>query len=86
MGTGNGASFGARLNSNYFLYVNGTRGTVTVQDDDSQDALTGGSGADVYFANLVLDTGDQATHFDLINGLKKSKLALDIDVLLQVPD
>lgn len=79
LGTGTGASFAARLNSNYFLNVDASRGAITVFDDNAQDSLKGGGDLDLYFANLVLDSGDHAAVTDKITGQNKNEIALDID-------
>jgi Ca2+-binding RTX toxin-like protein len=79
MGTGTGPTFAARLNGSNFLNADSAKGNVTVLDDSDQDSLKGGAGTDLYFANLVLDSGDDSTVTDQIIGLKKSEVAVDTD-------
>ena len=81
LGTGTGATFAARMNGNLFLNTDSTRGAVTVMDDSDADTLKGGAGTDLYFANLVLDSGDDSTVTDQIIGLKKNEVAVDTDLV-----
>jgi uncharacterized delta-60 repeat protein len=80
-GTGSGTGFAARLNSQYFLNANGHHGPVTVHDDNDVDTLTGDADRDWFFANLVLDTGDDADRKDKITDLKSNESAIDLDYL-----
>ena len=62
---------------NTWLVTDGAQATIF--DDNASDMLTGTSGQDWFFANLVLDAGDQATTKDKITDLASLELALDID-------
>ena len=81
-GTGTGPSFSGRLNGSYYLNASPTHGLVTVHDDNAKDLLTGSAGQDWYFANLFLDSGDDASQTDKISDLSASELALDLDFIL----
>lgn len=81
-GTGSGASFDNRLNGNYFLTNDGP--AATVHDDGVKDTLTGSSGRDWYFANLVLDDGDDADTKDKITDLSAQEFSEDLDFILGV--
>jgi hypothetical protein len=52
-----------------------------VLDDDEKDMLTGSAGQDWFFANLVLDNGDDANQKDKITDLSASEFALDLDFI-----
>ena len=75
-GTGNGASFVARLNGNYFLMNEGP--SATVRDDNAKDILTGSAGQDWFFANLEI-TNDDAVIEDKITDLNALEFAADLD-------
>src|SRR6185295_16941282 len=74
-------SFASRLaavqsgSATYHLLTDGA--SQTVFSDKAVDQLTGSSGADLFFANLFADTGDDAV-LDIITDLK-NETALDMD-------
>jgi Ca2+-binding RTX toxin-like protein len=75
-GTGAGPSFDARLNGTYFLNA-----SATVHDDNAKDMLTGAAGQDWFFANLFLDSGDDANKKDKITDLHANEFAIDLDFI-----
>jgi hypothetical protein len=81
-GSGTGTSFTERQNGYEFLNVDPARGAVTVHDDNAKDLLTGSEGQDWFFANLVLDSGDDADAKDKITDLSAKEFALDLDFIL----
>jgi Ca2+-binding RTX toxin-like protein len=80
-GTGTGSSFAARLNATHFLNASSSAGAVTVHDDNDADTLSGEGGRDWFFANLVLDAGDDANRKDKIADLDSNEFAVDLDYL-----
>jgi PKD domain/RTX calcium-binding nonapeptide repeat (4 copies)/Beta-propeller repeat len=56
--------------------------TATIHDDNAKDTLTGSSGQDWFFANLVLDSGDDATNKDKLTDLSSLEFAADLDFIL----
>jgi autotransporter-associated beta strand protein len=65
-----------------FLTTDGA--AATVHDDGVRDVLTGSAGQDWFFANLVRDAGDDASHMDKITDLGACEFAQDID-FIQAP-
>lgn len=74
-GDGSGANFASRANGEVFLSTDGD--AATVLDDAARDILTGGSGRDLFFANLDLGVWDRITD------LNAAELALDLDFIGQ---
>lgn len=68
------------LSATYHLITAGA--LQTVFSDTAVDRLTGSAGSDLFFANLIADTGDDAV-LDIITDLKCDK-ALDIDAFWSV--
>lgn len=69
-----------RLNGDFYLTTTGP--AATVLDDNEKNTLTGDAGRDWFFANLVLDPGDDATRKDKITDLSASEFAADLDFIL----
>ena len=54
----------------------------TVFDDNEKDTLSGDSGRDWFFANLILNANDDASKKDKITDLSASEFAEDLDFIL----
>jgi Ca2+-binding RTX toxin-like protein len=76
-GTGTGSDFDNRLHGDTYLRVTTDAATTTVFDDGSQDTLTGNSGQDWFFANL-LRSGAK----DKITDLSAAEFANDLTFIL----
>jgi uncharacterized delta-60 repeat protein/CSLREA domain-containing protein len=77
MGTGTGSDFANRNNGCFFLRVTNDAATTTVFDDGSQDTLTGNTGQDWFFANL-LGAGAK----DKITDLSAAEFANDLTFIM----
>ncbi len=69
------------MNGNYFLNTVAANGIITVQDDNAKDTLTGSSGQDWFFANLALDSGDDADIKDKIVDSSSNETSVDLDFI-----
>jgi Ca2+-binding RTX toxin-like protein len=68
------------LSGGYFLANDGP--SANIHDDGAADVLTGNSGLDWFFANFVLDVGDDAATKDKIKDLTAEEFAGDLDFIL----